>query len=270
MATNVIGSITDLDGYGKLGDADKTLINELIAKENAARSKPLPREPDTNKIKPLQTKPKLRKDNLASSHLPAIQVMFTNADQLTSSKMSELLKLVKQKKPLVITVCEVKPKNAKERVLKDYEIPGYSLHPVNLELEDTGRGIAVYTHSSLDNSIIQIQPDISFDEACLLEIRLRGGDLLLFGCIYRSPTPTCSSEKNNENLNQLLQYISKKNYTHKCFVGDFNFKDINWLSSVCQVACFFLFLTFFSVFSVFSGFFYHQLCINCTTLDILI
>ena len=134
VATNVIESITDLDGYGKLGDADKTLINELIAKENAARSKPLPREPYTNKIKPLQTKPKLRKDNLASSHLPAIQVMFTNADQLTSSKMSELLKLVEQKKPLVITVCEVKPKNAKERVLKDYEIPGYSLHPVNLEL----------------------------------------------------------------------------------------------------------------------------------------
>ena len=43
-------------------------------------------------------------------------------------------------------------------------------------------------------------------------------------------TPINHSEANNENLNQFLQHISNKSYSHKCFVGDFNFKDINWVS----------------------------------------
>ena len=45
----------------------------------------------------------------------------------------------------------------------DYEISGYSLHPVNLST-DIGRGSAVYSHESLDKSTIQINPDISFEE----------------------------------------------------------------------------------------------------------
>ena len=57
--------------------------------------------------------------------------MFTNADQLTSSKMIELKKLIEEKKPLIAAVSEVKPKNSKERSMMDYEISGYSLHPVN-------------------------------------------------------------------------------------------------------------------------------------------
>ena len=75
-----------------------------------------------------------------------------------------------------------------------------------------------------------IVPNQTFDEVCLVEIRLRGGDLLLFGCCYRSPTPTESSESNNESLNRLLKCISLKKYSHICIVGDFNFKAINWSS----------------------------------------
>ena len=69
---------------------------------------------------------------------------------------------------------------------------------------------------------------MGFQEACLLEIKLRGGDLMLFGCVYRSPTTSATSDKNNEDLNRLLTSISKNNYSHRCIVGDFNFKDINW------------------------------------------
>ena len=69
-----------------------------------------------------------------------------------------------------------------------------------------------------------------FKEACLLEIRLRGGDILLFGCFYRSPTPTSDSIENNENLNRLLKTICTKSYSHICLVGDLNYKDINWKS----------------------------------------
>ena len=145
--------------------------------------------------------------------------------------MSELIKRIEQEKTLVIAICEMKHKKSKERETPDYTIPGYSIHPVNLDPDsNTGRGVAVYTHCSIDKSVIQIQPDLGYEEACLLEIRIRGGDLLLFGCFYRSPTPTSTSDENNENLNRLLQCISKKNYSHKCFVGDFNYRDINWLS----------------------------------------
>ena len=54
--------------------------------------------------------------------------------------------------------------------------------------------------------------------------------MLLFCCCYRSPTTTISSDLNNQNLNLLLQNISKKSYTHRCIVGDFNFRQINWRS----------------------------------------
>ena len=62
----------------------------------------------------------------------------------------------------------------------------------------------------------------------MLEIRLRGGDKLLFTCCYRSPIPSETSEQINERLDQLLKCISQKKYSHVCIVGDLNFKDINW------------------------------------------
>ena len=54
----------------------------------------------------------------------------------------------------VIADCELKPKNNKERTLQDNEIPGYSIHPVNLE-SNRGRWLAIYTHSSLHQSVGQ-------------------------------------------------------------------------------------------------------------------
>ena len=53
-------------------------------------------------------------------------------------------------------------KNSKEFSQLDYEIPDYSLHPVNLE-NKTGRGIAVYSHKSLEKSTIQIDTGSSFE-----------------------------------------------------------------------------------------------------------
>ena len=124
--------------------------------------------------------------------------MFSNADQLTSPKMCELQTKIQQEHPMIVAICEVKPKNAvKERSEQDYQIPDNSLHPVNLSNTDQGRGIVVYTHSSLDKSIVQITSDMRFEEACLLEVGLRGGDSMLFACCYRSPTYTSSSEENN-------------------------------------------------------------------------
>ena len=86
----------------------------------------------------------------------------------------------------------------------------------------------LYIHPLIDDCVIQINLAIKFSEVWLLKIRLCGGDNLLFGCFYRSPTTTSTSEKNNVNLNNLLKYLSEKKYSHQCFVGDFNFRNINW------------------------------------------
>ena len=183
---------------------------------------------DKSKLRP-QAAAKSRISKLKTSNSPVLNIMYTNADQLTTSKMTELRNRIEKNKPMIVAICEIKPKNSSDRSLKDYEIPNYSIHPVNLE-NDTGRGIAVYVHKSLEKSAIQVIPTHDFNEACLIEVRLRGGDMLLFGCCYRSPTTTDSSANNNEKLNRLLNCISLKKYSHTCIVGDFNYKAINWNS----------------------------------------
>ena len=186
--------------------------------------------PELSKMPPHQPSSKAHR-SLKSYTSPHISVMFTNADQLTADKISELKSRIQREKPLLIAICEIKAKNlnVKERTIQDYKIPNYSIHPLNLETS-TGRGMAIYTHNSIDESVVEIKPDAGFDEACLIEVKLRGGDKLLFGSFYRRPTPTITSDVNNENLNKLLTLISSKDYSHQCLVGDFNFKDINWVS----------------------------------------
>ena len=96
-----------------------------------------------------------------------------------------------------------------------------------LDLSSCGRGIAIFTHTSIEKSSIQIQPELAC-LACLLEIKLRDGDTILFACFYRSPTPTEKSNDNNTKLNNLLRSISRKKYSHYCILGDFNYRDIKW------------------------------------------
>ena len=106
----------------------------------------------------------------------------------------------------------------------DYDIPGYSILPINLD-NDTGRGITIYSKDALDKSVIKIDSDPSFEEVCLIEVRLRSSDILLLGCVYRSPTS--SFKQTNDKLNSLLTSISSKKYTPRCIVVDFNFRHIN-------------------------------------------
>ena len=107
----------------------------------------------------------------------------------------------------------------------DYDIPGYLIHSIKLD-NNTGRGIAIYSKDALDKSVIQIDSDPSFEEVCLIEVRQGRGDILLFGCVYRGPTSSESSKQNNDKLNSLLKSISSKKYTHRCIVGDFNFRHL--------------------------------------------
>ena len=161
---------------------------------------------------------------------PDVKILFTNADQLTTSKMIELEHRISTEKPTFIAVSEVKHKHTnKERDMNEYNINGFTLYHCNLD-KNNGRGIAVYVLNSVVKSVIQIDIGIDFAEYCLLQIKLRGNDKMLFGCIYRSPTPSEMSTTNNENLNKLLRSICARTYSHLCIVGDFNFSKINWSS----------------------------------------
>ena len=156
------------------------------------------------------------------------KILYSNVDQLTSIKKTEIIKRIQEQNPQIIALCELKPKNSLGRTEKDYEIPGYKMHPVNLDAQ-MGRGMAIYTKSSIKNNVVQINTSSAFQEVCLIEIQLNSKDILLFGCFYRSPTSNENSDSNNDSLNKLLTDLcSNKRYTHKCFVGDFNFTDINW------------------------------------------
>ena len=229
-AVNTITCMDDIMGFDLISDSERIRILQMVDEVNAKRKKSDAKEKEKKipkRIVPMDKCAKTRVARLKSTNLPTLDILYTNADQLTASKMTELKKLVERKKPLVIAVCEVKPKNTCERSKKDYEIPNYTLHPINL-YNNEGRGIAVYTHQSLDKSTIQIRNNQDFQEVCLLEIRLRGGDTLLFGCCYRSPTTTDTSNANNDNLIRLMKCVSLKKYSHICIVGDFNYKSINW------------------------------------------
>ena len=95
-----------------------------------------------------------------------------------------------------------------------------------------GRGVIILAHSSIQHLVVDVTETVNkvhFNEACIIEVRLTGNDLLVFACIYRSPTKIDSSNENNNKLNQLIYDISStKKYSHKCFVGDLNFPTINW------------------------------------------
>ena len=226
VESNIITRTAGLEGFEEISKKDRIYITEMINKENTER-KPLPERPQRTKRKQISIPEEKRRKLLIPSNLPRIPVLFTNADQLTGPKMSELRNHVIREKPLIMGVCEVKPKNGKHYSEDDYKINGYNLHPVNLD-KDSGRGVAVYTHESIEKSVMEIKPVVKFEEACLLELRLRGGDVLLFGCLYRSPTVSTTSSDNNDNLNRLIEATCNNKYSHICLVGDFNFRDIIW------------------------------------------
>ena len=230
LEANAITDISSIDGIDSVPPGVKSHIANLISDTNKKRKTTLVKPSALMKNSVLvQDSPKSKKTKLKSLGLPTMKVMFTNADQMTPSKMVELKKQIEKEKPLIVAVCEVKQKNPAECSVMDYDIPGYSIYPINLD-NDTGRGIAIYSKDALEKSAIQIDSDSSFEEVCLIEVRLRGGDILLFGCVYRSPTSSEYSEQNNDKLNSLLMSVANKKYTHKCIVGNFNFGHINWTS----------------------------------------
>ena len=154
--------------------------------------------------------------------------MYTNADQFTLGKKHELQTHSQKEKPHIIAICEVKTKAGAQKQLHEYEFGEYTLvNQTNVD-SNKGRGIVILAHNSIKHLIVKVAP-MEFEEACIIEVRLSGRDLLLFGCLYRSPSKTKATDENNIKLNELVKSItSDKKYSHRCLVGDFNLPTINW------------------------------------------
>ena len=71
-------------------------------------------------------------------------------------------------------------------------------------------GIAIYVSNSIDQLVTEISLNTTYEETIWLNIKLKGKDKLLLGCVYRSPS---STGQNNIKLFNLLQQIPEIEWT---------------------------------------------------------
>ena len=153
-----------------------------------------------------------------------VSCCYTNSDML-ANKMDELNTYIKEHKPAIIGIAEVKPKHTRYAPsLSIYNLEDYTAFHKNVD-NKKGRGVILYVHKSLQVNEVSIQCE--FEEYVCAEINLREGDKLLTCVIYRSDS---GSEQNNDNLNRLMRLISNMKYSHKLVMDDFNYRNINWSS----------------------------------------
>ena len=69
-------------------------------------------------------------------------------------------------------------------------------------------------------------------ESVWAKIQLNNKDELLFGCIYRSPN---SGQDTIKEMGKLLEINKTCVCSHRCIVGDFNFKEISWSTYTTNV-----------------------------------
>ena len=148
---------------------------------------------------------------------------YVNADNLMN-KREELEAMIAIHSPDIICVSEFLPKNTSTPVQEP------ELNLVNYDLcsniSCAKRGVVIYVASSLKMNPIDFSQVAVFEESAWVEIKLKGNDKLLIGCVYRSPN---SQKENNAKLISGIESVcARKDYSHLVICGDFNLPDINW------------------------------------------
>ncbi|KAK2145209.1 hypothetical protein LSH36_694g00026 [Paralvinella palmiformis] len=87
-------------------------------------------------------------------------------------------------------------------------LKGYQSY-TNLEA-GSHRGIAIYASNSIDQLVTEVSLNTTYEENIWQNIKLKGKDKLLLGCVYRSPSSTW---QNNIKLFNLLQQIPEIEWT---------------------------------------------------------
>ena len=156
------------------------------------------------------------------NHPTGFKCMYTNADSLLN-KFEEFKTIIKNAKPLVIGITEIKPKNNRFPITSpEISLPGYDMFHTTLNSQK-GRGCILYARKDL--GAIEEEVNSEYSDQIWCRIRLNNEDSMLVGCIYRSPN---SDKESDKKLNSALQMISEKKHTHMLVMGDFNQPNINW------------------------------------------
>ena len=107
--------------------------------------------------------------------------------------------------------------------------PSFDLNESNLGAKGS-RGICAYVRLGIHATEIHFTAS-QFREQIWLQIKLRGSDRLLVGCIYRSPSgdPHLSVQA----LAELFHIVRASNPSHLVIAGDFNLPQIDWSLPFC-------------------------------------
>ena len=152
------------------------------------------------------------------------------------NKRDDLDMAVSNDEPDMVFITEVIPK-AQTLPLDPavLALQGYTLFtnfdPCESHLGSSGtRGICAYVRESISASEVSF-PRTQFKEQLWIQVKMKGNDVLMVGCIYRSPSgdPYLSVE----HLTDLLRLVCLQNPSHLCIVGDFNMPQIDWRNNCC-------------------------------------
>ena len=157
-------------------------------------------------------------------------VMYTNADAL-SNKLDLLSNRVRMENPSIIGINEVKAKNMRYRTLDaeyNLEREGYNMFTNNVE-NDIGRGQILYVSKKLQSK--QLYFNSKFEEVTAVVVDLKNKDKMLIVLVYRSPH---SGDMNNKFLIDLVKEAASFRTSHVLMFGDFNFPNIDWVSSFSE------------------------------------
>ena len=159
-----------------------------------------------------------------------MQVLYTNADQFLN-KRDELCMKIAGNEPDIIMVTEVIPKAQTVPIADSLlAVPGYSLHtnfdPSLSNLGASGcRGVSIYLRDNLKATEVSFGTTTHIEQVWM-KLPLMGNDMLLVGCIYRSPTS--SMLESSAELCQLLHTACASAPSHLLIGGDFNMPHIDW------------------------------------------
>ena len=146
--------------------------------------------------------------------------------------MDELKTIISRDNPDILFFNEVIPKAQRNPIHEPLmNIAGYELYSnFNFTDENLGasgkRGVVIYVKDTIKSEEIFLGVD--YDDQIWVEIKLKGQDVLLCGCIYRSPTKEKHSTiATTKKVCEIISKATKRERSHLVICGDFNFPDID-------------------------------------------
>ena len=147
--------------------------------------------------------------------------------------------IIAGEEPDIIMITEVIPKAQVLPISPALiAISGYSLYlsfdPQQPRLGTSGiRGNCIFVKESLSSSEVDF-PGSEFQEQVWVEIKLVGGDRLLIGCLYMSPSGP--RLQNIGAFAALLEHVIQANPSHLLITGDFNMPEVDWVNNVVNAS----------------------------------